>query len=92
MIREVRKQVEEDLARLDKQLGRADNTDTQAERIVAAIRELVLPSAPNVPDEVMEHLYFSLVRRVVVHVGSVFRSDPIAAVLGGQTVQRPTLR
>jgi len=66
MIREVRKQVEEDLAKLDKQLSRADNADTQAERVVAAIRELVLPSDPGVTDEVMEQLYFLLLRRVVV--------------------------
>jgi site-specific DNA recombinase len=66
MIREVRRQVEEELGRLDKQLGRADNADAQAERIVAAIRELVLPSDPGVTDEVMEQLYFLLIRRVAV--------------------------
>lgn len=66
MIREVRRQVEEELARLDKQLSRADNADSQAERIVAAIRDLVLPSDPSVTDEVMEQLQFVLLRRVVV--------------------------
>lgn len=39
MIREVRKQVEEDLARLDKQLSRADNADTQAEGLVSRLQE-----------------------------------------------------
>lgn len=66
MIREVRRQVEEDLARLDKQLGRVDNLDVQVERIVAAIQALVLPTDPTVTDEVMEQLYFLLLRRVVV--------------------------
>jgi hypothetical protein len=66
MIREVRRQVEEELGRLDKQLSRADNADAQAERVVAAIRELVLPSDPGVTDEVMEQLYFLLLRRVSV--------------------------
>jgi DNA invertase Pin-like site-specific DNA recombinase len=66
MIREVRRQVEEELARLDKQLSRADNADAQAEKIVAAIRELVLPADPGETDEVMEQMYFLLLRRVVV--------------------------
>ena len=66
MIREVRQQLEEDLAKLDKQLSRADNAEAQGERIATVIRELVLPNDPGVTDDVMEQLYFLLLRRVLV--------------------------
>ncbi len=66
VIRPLREEKEAELARLDKQLAQVDGADAMVDRIVAAIKDFVLPQDPRETNEAMEQLYFLLLQRIVV--------------------------